>query len=97
MGSQIAHMRRARGWDETRDLFRAIGMGEYVVDMEAVTSGRLADVVDRLRRGLGVFRRSCIPKIIEMCLKARASGSLLREAYLASSGQGGGDQGSVSG
>lgn len=68
---------------KTRELIHAVGMSEYVVDMEAVTPDRLINAVDSLRRDLGAFRRKSIPKVIEMCLKARASGSLLREAYLA--------------
>ena len=67
---------------KTREVFSALDLFEYVLDIETVSSQGLIDAADSFFKDLAGVRRKFIPKVIDMCTRAKASGLPLREAYM---------------
>lgn len=74
---------------KSRELFAALELSQYVQDMEAIYAERLIGMADRMRSNLVGLRREFVPKVIDMCRQAKASGMLLQHAYLSLVQQGG--------
>ena len=66
---------------KSTELFSQLGLAEYVLDIETVSSQSLIRAVDKLIQDLTGVRRRCVPRIVDMCNRAVRSGVPLREAF----------------